>query len=671
MNLKNKKPLPAPPKPVKPEIGKAPSFRIYYLLIVVFSFVLYGNTISNRYSVDDFYVTSNNPLIQQGIKAIPAIFSSFYITINAEEGGQHNYGYRPIAKSTFAIERQIFGENPHMSHFINILLYALTGLLLFQLLQKLLKNYHVLFPFLTVMLFLAHPLHTEVVASLKNREELLSFLGALFALKYFLKFHETGKKLNILWGVIALLLGFLSKSNIVTFLAIIPLIFYFFTDIKPRKIVLLAALMLAVLVIAALLPRLLLGASTRPVQFIENPLFFGVTIAERIGTAMMALLFYLKMLVVPHPLVFYYGFKMIPVSGMGNPLVWISILLHLGLLGFAIWKIRQKHLLSFAILFYLVSISPFSNLVTSPTGIVAERFLYIASLGFCLALVYGLFRLFGSEPTNQKISAKTVNYALLASIIIAIPATAKTINRNSDWKDELTLYAADMPHLEQSAKANFIYATNLRSNVVTRLKGGQSLSQVEPDAMTCITHFKRATAVYPKYADAWNNLGEVFLLVLSEPDSAIQYFEKAVATNPQFTAAFYNLGYTYQVTEQPEKAIPNYEKALELEPYEIRAMSNLALLYHKTGQEEKAISLNEDIIVIEPFLDLPYINLGTYAMRNGDPVKALEYFEKAVELNPNNFELNMKLRNYYIKVGDSAKAGYFLDLARRSGKPQQ
>jgi Tfp pilus assembly protein PilF len=73
---------------------------------------------------------------------------------------------------------------------------------------------------------------------------------------------------------------------------------------------------------------------------------------------------------------------------------------------------------------------------------------------------------------------------------------------------------------------------------------------------------------------------------------------------------------------------------------------------------------------LEPGLDLPYINLGTYSMRAGDAATALDYFKKAIELNPNNFELNMKLRNYYAKVGDSTSADYYLDLARRSGKPQ-
>lgn len=671
MSTPKKKSKPLTPRPEKPANTRSWGNLPYYLVITAFAFILYGNTISNRYSLDDIYVTGKNPLTQQGIRAIPAIFSSYYINMNAEEGGQHNFGYRPIAKTTFAIEQELFGDNPHMSHFINILLYALTGMLLFQILHRLLKNYPILLPFLTVMLFLAHPIHTEVVASLKNREELLSFLGALLSLKYFLRFYDTGKKINILWGALFFGLGYLSKSNVMTFLAVIPLVFYFFTEVRPRQMLLIVIPVLLVMVAAVVIPRASLGEANRSMQFIENPLLMGATFAERLGTSMMVMLFYLQKLVFPHPLGFYYGFNMIPVTGLASPLVWLSLLFHLGLLGFALWKIREKHLLSFAILFYLVNISPFSNLIAKPTGIVAERFLYIASLGFVLALVYGIFRIFGLKAAKAQIPGKVKNYVVLIAMVMAIPAIAKTIDRNRDWEDELTLYAADMPYLEQSAKANFIYATNLRSSVVERLKSGVPRKQIIPDAQICIRHFKQATRVYPAYADAWNNLGESFLLLLNESDSAIQYFEKAVEHNPQFTAAYYNLGYTYQVTDQPEKAIPNYERALELQPYEIKAMSNLALLYQKTGQTEKAVALNEEIITIEPGLDLPYINLGTYAMRGGDAAKALEYFEQAIRINPNNFELNMRLRNYFQKVGDSVKADYYLDLARRSGRPQQ
>ncbi|MCB5295794.1 MAG: tetratricopeptide repeat protein [Candidatus Cloacimonetes bacterium] len=662
-----KKEVKSPVKPVKSAINN----RWYYLVIVAFAFILYGNTIGNRYALDDTYITAGNPLVMQGFKALPTIFSSSYIVINAEEGGQHKFGYRPIAKATYAIEAQFFGDNPHISHFINILLYALTGLLLFKLLRRLLKTYPALFVLTTVLIFMAHPLHTEVVASLKNREELLSFLFGLLALSFFLKFYDSGRKINILWGSLLFVLGVLSKVNIVTFIVIIPLMFYFFTDIKTKTLLWLSASLLFFLILTATLPRLFLGETMRQMQYIENPLLFGSTLAERFGTGMMVLLFYLKMLVWPHPMVFYYGFNMIPITGLGSFWVWLSAAIHLGLLIYALMNFRRKHLLSFAILFYLINIAMFSNLLAFPTGIVAERFLYVASLGFALALTYGLFRLAGAAMTSTIIAPKARNYVAAGLLILLIPATAKTIDRNADWKDELTLYAADSPHMKQSAKANFIYATNLRSSLVDRLKNGVPRNRVKADAEISIIHFKRAVAVYPDYADAWNNLGEVYLLILNEPDSAVANFEQAVKANPEFTAAFYNLGYTYQITKKPEQAIVNYEKALELEPYEIRAMSNLALLYQETGETEKAIQLNQDIITLEPGLDLPYINLGTYSMRAGDAATALDYFKKAIELNSNNFELNMKLRNYYAKVGDSTTADYYLDLARRSGKPQQ
>ncbi|GAB1404362.1 hypothetical protein MASR1M74_15410 [Lentimicrobium sp.] len=645
--------------------------RWYYLAIFVFAFILYGNTIQNRYSLDDSYITAGNPLVSQGFKALPVIFSSSYIVINAEEGGQHKFGYRPIAKATYAIEAQIFGDNPHVSHFINVLLYALTGLLIFKLLRRLLKNYNSAFIFVAVLIFMAHPLHTEVVASLKNREELLSLLFGLVSLHYFVKFYDSGRRLNILWGSLMFVIGVLSKVNIVTFIAIIPLMFYYFTDMKAKNLIWLSASLLFFLIVVATVPRLFLGETIRQMQFIENPLLFEHTLSERFGTGMMVLLFYLKMLVWPHPLVFYYGYNMIPVTGPASFWVWVSVAVHLGMFVYALLNFRRKHLLSFAILFYLINIAMFSNLIAFPTGIVAERFVYVASLGFALALAYGLFALCGVSASRAMSNVRAKNYLMICLFVLLIPASAQTISRNADWKDELTLYAADSPHMHQSAKGNFIYATNLRSSVVSRLKNGVARKLVKADAETCITHFKRAVKVYPAYADAWNNLGEVYLLILNEPDSAIVNFEQAVKANPSFTAAFYNLGYTYQITKNPEKAIFNYQKALELEPYEIRAMSNLAQLYQETGETEKAIQLNQDIIILEPGLDLPYINLGTYAMRAGDAATALDYFQKAIEINPNNFELNMKLRNYFFKVGDSARAGYYLELARRSGRPQQ
>ncbi len=392
----------------QPASSRQVNVKILYAIIAALAFILYGNTIPNNYSLDDSYVTSVNPVVQQGIKAIPQIFSSNYISMNAEEGGQHNYGYRPVAKATYAIEWQFFGENPHVSHFINVLLYALTGILLLSLLRRLFKGYNIILPFLAVIFFMVHPVHTEVVASLKNREELLSFLGALFGIHFFLKWHENGKKLNIVWALISFALGYMSKVNIFTFVFIIPLIFYFFTDTRPKKIIVTTIMIIGILALLVLIPRLIIGTAVRPMQFIENPLQFNPTFAERIGTSMIVLLHYLKMLVFPHPLVFYYGYDMIPVSTFSNPLVWISLLIHVALFGYAVYTFKKKSLLSFAILFYLINIGIFSNLVAPPTGIVAERFMYVASLGFAIALAYLLFLIFKVDLSQKNIPGKAL-----------------------------------------------------------------------------------------------------------------------------------------------------------------------------------------------------------------------------------------------------------------------
>src|ERR1035437_9544609 len=159
------------PQPKSKQVIKKPKRKIDWMIVMIIGlcFVLYGNTIPNHYSMDDELVTNTNKRVEGGIKAIPGIWTSLY------SEGKLKYEYRPVVKTVFAIEYQIFGDNPHVSHFINILIYIFTCLLLFNLLKKLLKDFNPVFPFIAVLLFIAHPIHTEVVASLKNRDEMLSF----------------------------------------------------------------------------------------------------------------------------------------------------------------------------------------------------------------------------------------------------------------------------------------------------------------------------------------------------------------------------------------------------------------------------------------------------------------------------------------------------------------
>ena len=365
--------------------------------IVLFTFILYGNTIQNKYSLDDDFVTSyNNPAIQKGFKAIPEIFTSLY---SARENLK--YGYRPVVKASYAIEYEFFGQNPHISHLINILIYAFTCVLLFFILKKLLtpvkypdppakelvrragksgfhgaRNYNIIFPIAITALFIAHPVHTEVVCSLKNRDELFSFLSCLAALHFFIKYAEKDKLKYILAGLFFYLFALLSKLTALTFVVIFPLILYFFTNTSKKKILYVFLSVFVIALIALYAPKLYLPPADRQNLFFENPLLFETNIFERFPTGFYSLIFYVKLLFYPHPLLFYYGYDMLPVVGWSNGWVIFSFIFHLSVFIYAIIKIKAKHILSFAILYYLISISMFANIVKPVMGIVGERFLY-------------------------------------------------------------------------------------------------------------------------------------------------------------------------------------------------------------------------------------------------------------------------------------------------------
>ncbi len=109
--------------------------NVYFLLLII-SFILYGNTLQHQYALDDAIVITENDFVKQGVSGIPDIlttdvFTGFFgVKKNLVEGGR----YRPLSLVSFAIEYELFGEEPFVSHLINILLYALSGMLLFSLL---------------------------------------------------------------------------------------------------------------------------------------------------------------------------------------------------------------------------------------------------------------------------------------------------------------------------------------------------------------------------------------------------------------------------------------------------------------------------------------------------------------------------------------------------------
>lgn len=561
--------------------------RWFIGIIVAFAFVLYGNTIGNDYSFDDIYVTNNRD-IQQGISIIPKLFISLYANMY-EDGKPLTFGYRPIVKTTFALEYSAFGPNPHISHFINILLYAFTCLLLFLILKRLFKDYHYLFPLVVTLLFMAHPSHTEVVSSLKNRDELLSFLGAIGSLYLFLLYIEKEKLYLGYIGLFIFLLAYLSKPTVTVFLPIYPVILYFFTKPKTGQVLFVILGVLVVIYLANFMPRLFLPRPNRPIQFIENPLSFEDSFWVKAATGLTILLFYLKMLIYPHPLRFYYGFDTIPIVDWGNPWVYVSLLIHIALLGLAIWKIKEKHILSFGILLYLIAIATFSNVFKQAMGIVADRFMYFPSLGFSIVIAYLLYKIFKQEPNSKSILPTSITKVFVLLIIILIPYTARTIVRNNDWKDQATLLKHDIQYLETSAKANFIYAGTMKGELMRSIRElGPNDPRHRKSVDDILTHLGLAISTYPNYYQAYEMRGTIYITFFKEYDKAIADFDKSLELKPRYIPAFFGLGFCYQQKKEFDKAIYNFEKTIEYDSDHLQAHKSLFKVYQEMGNVEKA-----------------------------------------------------------------------------------
>ncbi|HXP49086.1 MAG TPA: hypothetical protein VN922_03985, partial [Bacteroidia bacterium] len=298
-------------KPGLPFHFSGKTFHFLFVgVVIALSFMLYGNSIPNNYSLDDEFVLHGDSTVQKGVKGIPALFKSRYAW---DQKG--SYGYRPVTKVSFAIEDQFFGLSPHAGHVINIFIYAALIIFLFYFLRKILflqaSDY---FLFLVMSIFMAHPLHTEVVDSLKNRDAMLSFMFGLLYVYALVKCFETkiviGQVSWILAASVFMVIGFLSKPEAELFMAIAPVVLYFLRA-KPLKNLIISFVPVVVsMVITITTMKHILPPYNyhRTFVFYENPLL-GSHWYQRFQLGFASLWFYTHKLIFPKDLVCYYGYN--------------------------------------------------------------------------------------------------------------------------------------------------------------------------------------------------------------------------------------------------------------------------------------------------------------------------------------------------------------------------
>jgi len=563
-----------------------PKFVFFILLLLCFLF--YGNIIPNKYSLDDDNVVLNDQ-VKKGFSAIPEILTGLYGTLQMQDGQKIGYGYRPIVKVTFAIEYGLFGENPHVSHFINILLYFLAIWLLYRFLQRLFIAYHPLFPFLITVLFLAHPIHTEVVCSLKNRDELLSFIFSFVALDQFRKFATDSKWQFLFFGFLIFNLALLSKLSALSFIVVIPLFLFFLPGVNKKKILIILIVLIVASIMVKYLPRLFLPSRSRPRLLVENPMIL-MSIFERIPTALVIFLFYLKLVFIPFPMRFYYGVNMIEIYQWNDIEVWAALFILFALLISAIYYFKNKSWIFIGIILFLGSISIFLNVFQLVMGIVGDRFLFLPSLGFSIIIVGLLMSFFNAFESQKLFSKQNFKKVMGVVTIIVLIYFFMTTDRNKDWKDLRTLVENDVKHLENSTRANFMYAEMLMNDVMKSVNKGNTI-EARKFLDEANSYYLQAVNVYPNYFLVYNALGLNYFRFLQDNKSGKENFEKCLAINPNFAPAYCNLAFIYFIENDFINAEKYYLEAINIQPYNQEYMKYLADVYKKSNQTEKLNNL--------------------------------------------------------------------------------
>ena len=202
-----------------------------YLLLFVVGFIQFSNTLDYPYVWDDSLVIENNPDVRAGITGIPEIFRKQNTDLVHDQ-----IGYRPVALTTFALEQEFFAMDAKVGHFNNVLLYSLLCMVLYRLLLVLFFKKRPLVALMIVLLYVVHPLHTEVVANIKSRDELLQFLFSVLALLAYVSWIRKPAHLHFLILSVACFgLGFLSKENALAMLGVIGMYVLFFSDGGLKK----------------------------------------------------------------------------------------------------------------------------------------------------------------------------------------------------------------------------------------------------------------------------------------------------------------------------------------------------------------------------------------------------------------------------------------------------
>jgi len=577
-------------------------FLVVFVLTIILSFLVFGNGISGEFVFDDVTVVQN-----RGDLTNPSNFFNLFISPYHQNTPKSGL-FRPFTMATYSLNHNILGSSPAGFHVVNILIHALNSFLVFWLVIWFLKSRPV--AYVSSLLFLLHPIHTEAVTSIVGRAELLAFFWSLTTIYFF-------SKSNKILSAVAFLFALMSKE---VALMVLPVVFYidiFFLNKNWRRAITSNLFFILPFIFYGFLRYLALGryfSGGIDTTIVSNVLM-SVSVPERIFTALKVLVLYVEKLIWPVHLSADYSYNAIPVvKNLFTSLPSIAgLVLLAGLVTILISQKTRKTGYGFAATVFLFPYLMISNLIIPVGTIMGERLMYFPSLGFSIfsALIIVKF-------LNKEKIYKIAGFSLL--IFIVVLYGTRTFIRNKDWHDSRTLFNATVKESPNS--------------LITRT----ALAGV---------HIR---------ANEWDLAKEQLGIArrIYEDDSHLQNLFGVVADHEG----------NFVLAEE------KFKKSLELNPDATNSSINLARLYLKQGRLQEAG--DNFLKAIDFYATAEYIIRYSYVqIALNKPDKALDMINKYFGSSLDNPDISTVVGTAYFVKKDYKQALIYLKNARAFGNDAQ
>lgn len=631
--------------------------KIPYIILGMLAFAFYINTIQNEFALDDGIIIHKNEYVMEGISGIDSIMSrdayhSFYKQMNAQAqlaGGR----YRPLSVVSFAIEQEFIGKYPDghlppancwddnlngkgdpdedvnhdglfndndcltkgcmLRHLNNTLFYVLGILLIFALFRNHLFPQYPDMAFVATLLFCCHPLHTEVVANMKSRDEIFSIIFIALTFINVFRYAETRQNKYVYWAGLNFFLSLLSKEYAVTLVFVIPLTMALFIENYSWKKygTLFFGLGVAFVIYMCIRFSVVVQKPKVPdTELLNNP-YLLANKTQRVATKIYVWLKYLILLFWPAVLSSDYSYNSIPYRNLGSWDMWLSLGIYIALFIYAIKLYRRKHPAAWGLIFFFANFLMICNLIMDIGATMGERLIFHSSLGWAVCVAWLI------TEEGPKYITKAFKPALWAFLVIVTALFGyRTITRNVDWKNDITLFTHDVT--------------------------------VMPNSVLCL-----------------GNAGARWIDLSERPENkahekeylekAKKYLEHALELHPRYVNGYLNLGLDYFKSRDFNKAEEIWGIAYKLYPSNpylgsyYRVLSNVYVQQAFADAKEKKLGNSvywfERASKIFPQDPEIWYNLGGAAFSVGDYAKARMAFEQCLKINPNHQNAKNGLAN--------------------------